>query len=86
MTHTIADSQGCPIPIPHITLLCTHRYTHTHFDRDTCALPCPRALCPMHPVMRVPFVEQALYVRCFTSICLILNVDPVRSELVLLIL
>lgn len=80
MTHTIADSRGCPISSPHITLFCTHRYTCTHLDRDTDARSRPGALLLAHSVMGVPFVEQVWCVRCLTGICLILNTNPVRLK------
>lgn len=80
MTHTIADSQGCPVSSPHITLFCTRRYTCTHLDRDTNAPSCPGAIRLPHAVMAILFVGQVWGIRCFTGICLILNTNPVRLK------
>lgn len=84
MTHTIADSQGCPIPSPHITLSCTHRWGRTHLERDTNEHPCPGAIRLTRPVMDgVPCMEQVLCARRFTGTCLVLNADPVPRKSVL---
>lgn len=62
MTHTIADSQGCPIPSPHITLSCTHRWVHTHLDRDTNEHSCPGAIRLANPAM-----EFHSWSKCFVQ-------------------
>lgn len=80
MTHTIADSQGCPISSPHITLFCTRRYTCTHPDRGTNAPSCPGAIRLTHAVTAILFVGQAWGIRCCTGICLILSTNPVRLK------